>query len=64
MIEYLVQGADQTLVLADGVVEHLLSNRQTKRWSSEAGNSLPVFRDMKFLSRKPLVPDEVTNEPG
>jgi len=40
VIEYVVQGADQTLVLADGVVEHLLSHRQTKRWSSEAGGQL------------------------
>lgn len=46
MIEYSIAASGQTLVFSDTVIEHLLSNRQTKAGDREAGGQLfaRVFR--------------------
>jgi integrative and conjugative element protein (TIGR02256 family) len=40
VIEYSIAGSGQTLVFSDAVIEHVLSNRQTKAGDREAGGQL------------------------
>jgi integrative and conjugative element protein (TIGR02256 family) len=40
VIEYSVADSGQTIVFSDGVLDHVLANRQTKPWEREAGGQL------------------------